>query len=58
MNITEYIDNSDILIYALIALAAWYGLTTWIIAAMGILIIAEALKITAKIIRKRKGGKQ
>ncbi len=58
MNITDYIDDSDIFIYALIALLAWYGMTNWIIAAMGILIIAEVLKITAKIIRKRKGGKQ
>lgn len=56
MNISDYIEDSDIFIYALIALAAWYGMTYWIIAAMGILIVAEVLKIVAKVILKRKAG--
>lgn len=57
MNISELIDHSDIFMYLLVILAAWYGMTNWIIALMIILIIAEALKITAKIIRQRKTGR-
>lgn len=56
MNIIDMIEESNIFMYTLIALAAWYGMTNWIIAAMGILIVAEVLKITARVIRKRKGG--